>query len=941
MAKPLILKIRVDDKGNPVLEDLSTNLRRVGKTAVSTGKIMKGVFGAQVILGAVRAAASAMRGLVDEALKFQDVFKKIEAITGVAGKSLERLKDASIELANGSEFMASAVAAAQLQISKMGFTPLQTIEAMPKIMALATAGITNLAEAGEITVQALKSFELQAKDTQRVVDAIFVTISKTSIGFDDFKQALKFIGPIAKTMNQELEETFALIGVLGDVGLKGSVGGTALKNMLLNLLKPSKDVAREIKNLNFEGKGLAGALKTIKDRFGDDVLIKFMETFNLRALTGALAVSGLSEKTKELIDIMKTQIGITKRAAAVIRNSMISQLNILKSAIFNNSVELVRIFETMDSGGTPVKKLTKRFFELQQFIKDNAEGIKEMTAKFLEFADKTIDVIVTAVKFLARNIDNIRFALELAGQALIANFAISRITAILAGLKGLALAFTSMGTAARFAIGPLGLLLIAVELLAEAERRRANMLDRQNKVLLKNDEKTILKKIEALRDLRESLEAVEKVEARIAKGEGFRLTPTERGVFREFKSKAKQLSDRTGLPLQFFINLGTSAQLDKQIKGLVIQMARLDESGNEIVKAEKILEKSNKSLEDLLKRQANAVLKDIASREKGDKRREREAAKALREAEKLRREMEKANARPSKERKRRIRDFPEISGLFKGDIGVVDKLPLAKIDGEIKKVLNRLAQSRVKIERQKKALKNLIISSSLQFTSAAADATLNIISNALDARLELELKALDQRRRLLMIEKEATLKTFGDTKEKQALINSEFAKKEREIQRQKEQAEREAGRKRKALAITQSIINTAIGITSALATGFGPGRFIEAALVAALGAVQLGVIASQNFRNGTHLVGGRGGPTSDSNLANVSRGEAITSVDTISRLGGPAGFQQILDENLDSTSSSGGGSTIIFNVSGNLIGNRENIREIVNEIELENSRRFS
>ena len=222
-------------------------------------------------------------------------------------------------------------------------------------------------------------------------------------------------------------------------------------------------MAAQIKNLNFESGGLAGALETIKNEFGDDVLTKFMETFNLRALTGALAISGMSEKTVELIKNMKTQIGITKKAADIIRSSMINQLNILKSAISGNSIVLVRIFETMDSGGTVVKKLTDRFLDLQKFIKANEDQIKETTASFLDFADKTIDVVVASIKILVDNVDNLRFALEITAKVMVANFAISRVTAIVAGIRAIALAFTSMGRAAKLAIGPLGLLLIAVE----------------------------------------------------------------------------------------------------------------------------------------------------------------------------------------------------------------------------------------------------------------------------------------------------------------------------------------------------------------------------------------------------------------------------------------------------------------------------------------------
>ena len=315
MAKPLILKVRVDDKGNAVLDDLTNNMKKASKQALSTGKVFKAMLASSLVQKAIEGTTLALKALVVEGLVFQDTFKKVEGVTGIAGDQLERLKDVALAASNGSEFLASEVAKATLQISKMGFTVDQSIATIPEIMDLATAGVTTLAEAGELTVQTLKSFGLEAGETNRVVNAIFTTISKTAIGFDDFKEAMKFIAPIAEKMNLSLEETSALIGVLGDVGLKGSVGGTALKNILLNIIEPSKETAKTIKGLNLEGKSLAEILSLLKDQFGEETLQKFMETFNLRALAGSLAISGMSDETQKLIKTMQEQVGITKKAA--------------------------------------------------------------------------------------------------------------------------------------------------------------------------------------------------------------------------------------------------------------------------------------------------------------------------------------------------------------------------------------------------------------------------------------------------------------------------------------------------------------------------------------------------------------------------------------------------------------------------------------------------
>lgn len=81
----------------------------------------------------------------------------------------------------------------------------------------------------------------------------------------------------------------------------------------------------------------------------------------------------------------------------------------------------------------------------------------------------------------------------------------------------------------------------------------------------------------------------------------------------------------------------------------------------------------------------------------------------------------------------------------------------------------------------------------------------------------------------------------------------------------------------KGISITQAIINTAEGMTSALRMGpiLGP---IMAAMIGAMGAVQIGLIAAQKFASGG-LFRGKGGPKDDQNIIAVSDGEYIMNAE--------------------------------------------------------------
>jgi len=78
----------------------------------------------------------------------------------------------------------------------------------------------------------------------------------------------------------------------------------------------------------------------------------------------------------------------------------------------------------------------------------------------------------------------------------------------------------------------------------------------------------------------------------------------------------------------------------------------------------------------------------------------------------------------------------------------------------------------------------------------------------------------------------------------------------------------------KVMSMTSSVINTAEGITKALS--LGPTGIPLAVLIGALGAVEIGVIAAQNFARGG-LFRGIGGETDDQNLVRLSNNEYVVN----------------------------------------------------------------
>lgn len=118
----------------------------------------------------------------------------------------------------------------------------------------------------------------------------------------------------------------------------------------------------------------------------------------------------------------------------------------------------------------------------------------------------------------------------------------------------------------------------------------------------------------------------------------------------------------------------------------------------------------------------------------------------------------------------------------------------------------------------------------IEATQNISDAAFQIISNADQA-------AYDNKIALLEKEKEAKLSNTKLTEKQRAKIEEEYRKKEAKIKE-------EQFRKNKSAQIIQSIINTALAVTNALATG-GPAAPALAVAAGITGAAQTAVIAAQ------------------------------------------------------------------------------------------------
>lgn len=175
---------------------------------------------------------------------FEDAMARVGALSNAKGEELAQLTAQARQLGRDTVYTASQAAEGMGYLAMAGFNTEQTLAAMPGMLQLAAAGNTDLGRTADIASDILSSFKMKAQDMGKVADILATTFTSSNTTLEMLGDTMKYVGPVAATVGINLENMAVYTGLLGNVGIKASQAGTAMRTGLLRLVAPPK-MARE------------------------------------------------------------------------------------------------------------------------------------------------------------------------------------------------------------------------------------------------------------------------------------------------------------------------------------------------------------------------------------------------------------------------------------------------------------------------------------------------------------------------------------------------------------------------------------------------------------------------------------------------------------------------------------------------------------------------
>lgn len=293
------------------------------------------------------AALYAGARLLAPGVAYGESMSRVQALTRMEAddERFQALRQQARELGATTAFSAGQSADAQGYLAMAGFDPEAIQAAMPDMLDLALANRTDLARTADISSNILSGFGLDPAEMGRVGDVLTATTTRANVDLEMLGESMKYVAPQARAMNMSLEQSAAMAGLLGNVGIQGSQAGTTLRAMVTRLAAPTAAAAGALADLGVNAKDAQGNLRGIP-RILTDVARATEEMGNadraayLKDIFGEEPGAGMAELIaqqgsagiEQFVEILTNAAGENARVAKTMADNIGGDLKSLKSA---------------------------------------------------------------------------------------------------------------------------------------------------------------------------------------------------------------------------------------------------------------------------------------------------------------------------------------------------------------------------------------------------------------------------------------------------------------------------------------------------------------------------------------------------------------------------------------------------------------------------------
>ncbi len=323
----------------------------------------------------------------EEFREFNNTMQQVATLATKTGEAVdasvrEKMTAAVNQLALETGKDSREIAMSLREIVAMGFEGEDAMLLLEAGTFAAVAGLGEVADTGELVVNVIRAFGLEADNANSVAAQLTFIANETSLQMDEMGIAMQFAAAQAGIMGFDLAEVAAVLGLMRDAGVKASRAGTSLRQFLVRLADPTSE-ARDL----MEGLGI-----TFADAEGNFLSLTEIMQNTIRGLEG-------------MTDVQKAQI-----VATLFEVRGQTALNLVQAQGIGRLQELTegaREFTNEEEAMSFLGEITNKMLDSQAVALDKSEERLRQASRVI--AENTTPAIISMN-------DAQSFALELLGN---------------------------------------------------------------------------------------------------------------------------------------------------------------------------------------------------------------------------------------------------------------------------------------------------------------------------------------------------------------------------------------------------------------------------------------------------------------------------------------------------------------------------------------------
>ena len=391
--------------------------KTLGATPLDVGGIgavdmLKGMGIAYGVMG----VGTAIGGAISDATEYDNIIQTTRNILGSHDnrENFEgRFRGMEHNIRNigvKTKFTAPEVADASRFLAMAGLNIEEINSAIRPIADIALIADTDIGETADVVTNIMTAYGMGANQMRDIADKMTMTFTMSNTTLPEMAESYKYFASIARANNWSFDETTGMIGILGDAGLKGSHAGTTIRQLMNNLIKPTKSQKAALDRFGVTTKNADGTLRSpyaiFKDLAEAGAQSSTFDLFRVTAAQGGVSLMQSVEKWDKIIEENRNSAGISSQLAEAKQNTVQGLWAQVTSMFTEGSMQA---FEAVRPEVASMLKNVTEWLSTDE----TRNRIKAFAQDIVSFAKVLGDITLTFIGFYEKFREPIKWLLEM------------------------------------------------------------------------------------------------------------------------------------------------------------------------------------------------------------------------------------------------------------------------------------------------------------------------------------------------------------------------------------------------------------------------------------------------------------------------------------------------------------------------------------------------